>query len=160
MQQLVRRDRQLPDASAGGVEDGVGDGRRDADHPELAHALDAERVDDLVVFLDEHRLDIVDVGVDRHVIVLQVRVHDPPVAVIDFGRLLQRHADAPDHAADLLAVRRLRVDDLAAGRDLDGARDADGAQVRVHLHFDELRAVRQRRVLLALWRGLRLETSR
>ena len=38
-----------------------------------------------------------------------------------------------------------------------GARDADGPQVRVHLHLDELRAVRQQRVLLALLRGARLE---
>jgi hypothetical protein len=37
-----------------------------------------------------------------------------------------------------------------AGRHLEGARDADGPQVRVHLHLDELRAVRQGRVLLAL----------
>jgi hypothetical protein len=95
---------------------------------------------------------LVDVGVDRHVVVLEVRVHDAAVAVVDLGRLLQGHADAPDDAADLLAVRRLRVDDLAAGRHLDGARDADVPRSGVDLHLDELRAVRQRRVLLALRR--------
>src|SRR3712207_20956 len=34
-QQLVRRDRQVAHAPARGVEDGVGDGRRDADHAEF-----------------------------------------------------------------------------------------------------------------------------
>jgi hypothetical protein len=140
-----------------GVEDGIGDGRRDADHPELAHALDAERVDHGVVLLDEQRLHLVDVRVDRHVVVLEVRVHDPPVTVVDFGGLLERHANAPDHAADLLAVRGLGVDDRAAGCHLEGACDADGPQVRLHLHLDELRAVRQRCVLPALLRGARLK---
>jgi len=130
---------------------------RYADHPEPAHALHPERIDHGVVLLDEHRLDLVDVGVDGPVAVLEVRVHDAPVAVIDLGRLLERHADAPDAAADFLAVRGLRVDDLAGGGDLDRARDTNGTQVRVHLHLDELRAVSQRRVLLALLRGPRLE---
>src|SRR5207253_711826 len=93
LQQLVRRDRQLPDASARGMEDGVGDRRRDPDHAELTHALDAERVDDRIVLLDEHRLDPMDVGVDGDVVVLEVRVHDPSVAVVDLGGLLQRHAE-------------------------------------------------------------------
>jgi hypothetical protein len=38
LQQLVRRDRQLPDASARSVEHGIGNRRRYADHPELAHS--------------------------------------------------------------------------------------------------------------------------
>jgi hypothetical protein len=37
-------------------------------------------------------------------IVLKVRVHDPSIAVVDFGGFLQRHPDAPNHPADLLAV--------------------------------------------------------
>src|SRR5918997_168202 len=100
-QQLIRRNRQLADAPARGVEDGVGDGRRDADHPQLAHAFDAERIHNLVVLLDEQRLDLVHVGADGDVVVLEVRVHDAAVAVIYLGRLLQGHPDAPHHAADL-----------------------------------------------------------
>jgi hypothetical protein len=51
----------------------------------------------------------------------------------------------------------LGVDDRAAGCHLEGARDADGPQVRIHLHLDELRAARQRCVLPALLRGARLK---
>src|SRR5688572_24474668 len=138
LQQLVRRDGQLADAPARGVEDRVGDGRGDADHPQLAHALDPERVDDRVLLLDEQRLDLVHVGVDGDVVVLQVRVHDAAVTVVYLGRLLQGHADAPDDAADLLTVRSLRVDYLAAGRHLDGARDAHRAEVGVNFDLDEL----------------------
>ena len=46
-------ERQLADPAAGGVEDGVGDRRGRADLADLADALDAERVDDVVVDLDE-----------------------------------------------------------------------------------------------------------
>ncbi len=38
-QQLIRRDRQVPDASPCRVEDGIRDGRRNPDHPEIAHAF-------------------------------------------------------------------------------------------------------------------------
>src|SRR5687767_14773938 len=102
LQQLLRLNRQFPDASACGVKDRVGDGRRDAYHAQLTHALDAERVDDSVVFINEYRLDLVYVGVDGDVVVLEVRVHYAAEAVVNFGRLLERHSDAPDDAADLL----------------------------------------------------------
>lgn len=68
LKQLVRRNRKIPDSFASRVEDGVGDGCGDADHPELAHALNAERVHDLVIFLDKHCLDFVNVCVHRRVI--------------------------------------------------------------------------------------------
>src|SRR3712207_5023578 len=108
-----------------------------SDLPQLAHALDAERVDDGVLLLDEQRLDLVHVGVDGDVVVLEVRVHDAPEAVVYLGRLLQGHADAPHDAPYLLAVRRLRVDDTAAGRDLYRARDADLPDVGVNFDLDE-----------------------
>jgi len=38
-QQLVQRDRQIPDALAGGVETGVGDGSRDADNTKESPSL-------------------------------------------------------------------------------------------------------------------------
>src|SRR5215213_7022685 len=50
-QKLVRRDRQLADARAGGVEDGISNSRWDADLGDLADALDAERIDVRVVLL-------------------------------------------------------------------------------------------------------------
>ncbi len=40
-QQLIQGDRQIADADAGGMIDGVGDGRGGADDPDLANALHA-----------------------------------------------------------------------------------------------------------------------
>ena len=94
------------------MEDSIGDGRWNANHTEFAHTLDAKWINDLVILLNEYGLHHVNVSVNRHVIVLQVRVHDATIAMIDFGRLLKRHADAPDNASDLLTVRCFRVDDL------------------------------------------------
>src|SRR5919201_3455456 len=64
LEEVLNGDRQLADAAAGGVEDGVGDGGGDADLADLADALDAEGVDDLVADLDELHLDVGRVGVD------------------------------------------------------------------------------------------------
>jgi hypothetical protein len=44
-QQLLQRDRQVADARAGGVIEGVGDGGSGADGPDFAHALRAHGVD-------------------------------------------------------------------------------------------------------------------
>ena len=86
------------------MEDRVCNGRRDADHPQLSHALDAERIDHRVVLLDEHRLDLVNVSIDGDVVVLEVRIHDTTVTMVDLGRLVQGHAKSPHDAAYLLAM--------------------------------------------------------
>ena len=44
-QQLFECDRQIADADAGGVINGVGDGSGGADDPDLAHALGVHSVD-------------------------------------------------------------------------------------------------------------------
>src|SRR5687767_12466499 len=77
LQQFVRCDRKFTDTSACRMENSIRDRRRDPDHSELAHSFHAQRIHDLVIFLYEDRLDLVYVGVDRNVIVLQVRIHDP-----------------------------------------------------------------------------------
>ena len=58
-------------------------------------------------------------------IVLQIRVHDPSVTMVDFSRLLQRHPNTLHNAADFLAVQGLRIHDLAAGGHFNGARGVD-----------------------------------
>ena len=83
---------------------------------------------------------------------LKIRVHDAPIAVVDFSRLLQGHADSPDDAAEFLAVRSFRVHDLAAGRNLNDARDVDIPNVRVNFDFHELRAVRSGRIFFSFRR--------
>ena len=47
------------------MEDGVGNGRRNANHSEFAHALDAEWVDDFIVLLNEYRFNLQDIGINR-----------------------------------------------------------------------------------------------
>ena len=49
----------------------------------------------VVVLVDEDHLDVVDVGVDRHVVLGEVVVHEAAEAVVDHALLVQRHADAP-----------------------------------------------------------------
>ena len=73
-------------------------------------------IDDLVVLLDEDDVDVVDIGVDRDVILGEVVVHEAAEARDRARLLLQRHADAPDDAAEDLAARGLRVEDPARRR--------------------------------------------
>jgi hypothetical protein len=64
----------VPDAASGGVEDGVGDGWRDADDGELANALAAERADVRVVFFDEGDVDGRGVGMGRDEVLVKAGV--------------------------------------------------------------------------------------
>ena len=98
-------------------------------------ALDAHRIDHLVRLFDEDHLNVVDVGIHRHMILGDVGIHDAAEGVIDQRFLVQRHADAPDHAAHDLAARRLGVENAASRHRTDNAGDTDDAELLVHLHF-------------------------
>ena len=76
----------------------------------------------VVRLVDEDHLDLVHVGVHRHVVLGDVGVHDAAELVIDQRLLVQRHADPPHHAAHDLAVRRLGVEDTPGGDRVDDAR--------------------------------------
>src|SRR3954452_4103138 len=65
---LVYGDRQVADAPAGGVEDGVGDGGGRADDADLTQPLDPDRTGLVVLLIDEDHVDIVDIGVRRDVV--------------------------------------------------------------------------------------------
>ena len=54
--QLIQRDRQIAHAFSGRVIDRIRDRRGRADEADLAHALDAERIDDVVGLVDEMTL--------------------------------------------------------------------------------------------------------
>ena len=83
------------------------DCRRHADDADLAHALGAQPADDAVVLCDEDHVDVVDVGIHRDVVFGEVVVHEAAQRVVGMRLLVQRLADAPHHAADDLAARRL-----------------------------------------------------
>ena len=114
--QLVYRDRQIADALARRMMDGVGDRGGDADDADLAQALDAEAIDLGVGLVDEDDLDLSNVGVHGDMVFGDVGVHDPAEFMVDQRLLMQRHADAPDHAADDLAARGLGVEDASRRR--------------------------------------------
>src|SRR5438094_2034446 len=61
--QLIQRDRQIANALAGRVIDGIGDRRRDPDNTDLAEAFCAERIDERVRLVDEDYLDVANVGI-------------------------------------------------------------------------------------------------
>src|SRR5262249_60991601 len=69
--QLIQGNWDLAYSYAGSVEDGVGNGRRNADDTDFAQPFGAERVEP-VIFLDENYVDVVHVGVDRHMIIRQI----------------------------------------------------------------------------------------
>ena len=69
---LVYRDGQVAHALAGGVIDGVGYRRRRAYDTDLAHALHPERIDLVVLLVDEDHVDRVHIRIDRHVIVGEI----------------------------------------------------------------------------------------
>ena len=85
-----------------------------------------------------------------------VGIHDPAEAVVDQRLLVEGHADAPDDAAHDLAVRRLRIEYATGGDRVDDARDADDANLLVHLHLGKDRRVGVAgvRVILRKLRGL------
>jgi chemotaxis methyl-accepting protein methylase len=73
----------------------VGNRGRRADIAELADALDACRIDETVFFRDENDFKLLDIGIHRDEIVRQIVVDVARDARIDFGRFMQRRADAP-----------------------------------------------------------------
>src|SRR5262245_17648825 len=136
-QQLVERDRQIANALAGRVEDGVGDRRRYAHDADFAQSLGAERVDDRIVLFDEDHINLIYVGVHGDVILRQIVVYETSEVLVHHALFFQRHADAPDNAAHNLTPGRLGIQDTPAGDGADDARDADYAQVLIDFHLRE-----------------------
>ena len=76
------------------MEDRIRDRGGRAHNPKFAEALHAERIDDLVSLLDENHVDIWYVGVDGHVILGQIVVHETSKLLIDDAFFLQSHPDS------------------------------------------------------------------
>src|SRR5689334_11292527 len=135
--QLLQPDRQLADALAGGVEEGVADGSVGADIAELAEALDPGRID-LVVLLGEHdHLDAGRVGIHGHQVIGEIVVDVTRIAFVELGCLVQRRRHAPDQSAHQLAACGARVHDAAGGEDAEQARHADLMGEAVDADLDE-----------------------
>src|SRR5262245_59674784 len=114
-QHLVESNGQLPDAPAGSMEDSVGHSRRGTDNAQFAETLDAQWIDDGIVLFYEDHFDLADIGVDRHMVFRQAVIDEAPECLIDYGFLVQRHADSPDQAAQNLATCGLGVENATPG---------------------------------------------
>jgi len=127
----LARGRQPRQAHAGGVGDGVDDGRRGRDQGALPQALGAERPL-RVRALDEDRLDLGDVVRGRDAVLRE--------APRDAGDELlgQREPDAHDHGALHLAARAHRVQDAADVVRRHDAPHAHRAGAHVHVHLGHL----------------------
>src|SRR4051812_2446742 len=138
LKQLVRCDRQFSNALSGGMEDRVGNRRRDTHHRDFADAHDAERIHMRVVLFDEdHVHDWRGIGMDLHRIFPKIGVRNPAVAGIHDQMFHQRHADAADHAPDALAAGRLRIDDAAGAVGADHPAHARLAKIWVDCDLRE-----------------------
>ena len=71
-----------------------------------------------------------------------VGIDDAAESVIDQCFLVQRHPDAPDHAAQNLAAGGFCVQDAPGRNRADDAHDPDHAKLFVHLHLGKDRRVR------------------
>src|SRR5258705_13489880 len=100
--QLLQPYRQLADTLAGGVEDGITDGGVGSDIAEFAEALDAGRIDAVVLLGEQDHLDAWRVGIHRHQIVGKIVVDVSRITLVELGRLVQRRGHAPDQAAHQL----------------------------------------------------------
>src|SRR5262249_29300345 len=136
-QQLVESDRKVPDAPAGRVIDRVRDGGADADNADLAQALGAEGIDDLVVLIDEDHVDVMHVRVHREVIVREIVSHEAADGVVEHAFFLECHADTPDDRPDDLAASGLGTQDAAAGNRANDPSDRHRAELFVNPDFRE-----------------------
>jgi hypothetical protein len=148
-QQVLDGDRDVADADAGGVVDGVGDRGGHADGADLADSSGADGVVQRVRVLDEVHVHVRDVGVHRQQVAGEVRVGQPTV-LLDVQPLVQCRRHAPDHPARDLASGRGRVDDAAGVEHAEHAGDAGLSGPFVHADLDELGAERAERVLRQL----------
>src|SRR5437879_10152143 len=88
--EIVEPDGKATHADPGRVPYRVGDGTGRAGDADLAHALDAERVDMGIMLLDRHRLERWHIGVHGDVILREIGIQRPAGPPVDDGMLMER----------------------------------------------------------------------
>ena len=81
-QELIDGDRQIADALSSGMINGIGDRRRGSDDSDFADAFDSERIDLVVLFIDENHVDRMHIRVYRHVIIGKIVSHKTAESMI------------------------------------------------------------------------------
>src|SRR4029450_13028885 len=140
--QLVERDRQIAHALAGRVIDRVRNRRRSADNADFADALDAERIDLVILLFDENYVDRMHIRIYRHMIVGKVGGHESPEPVIGRHLFMQRHPDTADHSAENLAARDFRIKDATGRHSAEHSRGANDTHLLVDTDTRVARRVR------------------
>ena len=137
LDQTVEGDRELANADPGRVPHRVGDRAGRSGDPDLADALDAERVDVGVVLFDENGFERGDVRVHRHMVLAEIWVHRAAGAWVHDGMLMQSERYAPNHTAVVLAAHQPRIDDPAGREGADETGGADLPQLGVDFDLGE-----------------------
>ncbi len=132
------------------MEDRVRDRGCSPHDADLAEPLHPERAYLVVPFIDENDFDVLDIGMGGHVVFREIVVHDLAESVIRHRLLVQRHADAHDHAAEYLASSSLRIEDATRCRRTDDAGHPDDAEFFVNTSLREYSGVRITDVFLRL----------
>src|SRR5438034_7891926 len=95
VEEILDHDGDVPDADAGGVVDGVGDGGGHADDGDFADSFGTDGIVQGVGVFDEVDVDVGDVGVDGYQVAGEVAVGQPAV-LFDLQTLVQGGGHAPD----------------------------------------------------------------
>src|SRR5712675_1460021 len=138
LEQPRRRHRQRLRADADGVADRIGDGRHGRHDGNFADPAQSVRMPGVGDFHDlgaDHR----NIRSDRHAVVEETRVLQPPVGAIEVF-LVERPADALYGAALELTLDLQRMDRLAGVLDDGVALDVDAAGFAVDLDVDDVEA--------------------
>src|ERR1700680_2124070 len=102
LEELVERDRQVPNALPSGVENCICDGRRRPGDSDFANSARAQRRM-FVRYTGVNDVDVRNIHIDRNMILGERWIHDSTPALVEEGFFSQRHADSHDDPAAQLA---------------------------------------------------------
>src|SRR5690242_17829984 len=117
----------------------VGNSGSSADNADLPYPFYAERIEMRLALLDEDHVDVMDVGVNRHMVLGEIMIDDASVAVIDHRLFVESHADAADHGSHDLTARGFRIEDTASCHCTDNASNAEHPKLFIEPHLGEYR---------------------
>src|SRR5262245_34502735 len=82
-----------------------------------------------------------DIGVDGHMVLGEIVVHEASELLIHYAFLVESHADAPHDSTHDLASRRFWIEDASTGNRGNDTRNLDRAEVRVNFDFNKYGSV-------------------
>src|SRR5882724_2008580 len=126
--QPIWNHRQIVEANAGGVEDGVTDGRRHGHDGRFSGTGRRQ-----IFAIKQDGFDFRNIAESRYAIVREMRILD--AAVFEFDGFEERAAQTLNHRADDLVAQSVGIDDGAAFECFHQANDAHGAGYAVDGYF-------------------------